>query len=565
MTPPQQLNATGEPEHREGGDEGCDAQRALAAWAHPGFAPSGFNASTGFYNWELATGAVVCDEQTFRLHGLAPDAEPQFETFLGQVPPQDLNELLSALQPLLSAAGDYVLEYRVLWPDGAVHTLETRGRVVPGPDGRPVRSMGVIADITERRAAEEAVRTEARAATRIQAVIAGLAAAYTMEEVRAAVEHALPALGADSLIIADAGARVQVLLACGAAAGTQSVLRASDGGPLRACVNYGSALFFPTSAELSERFAQVGSAIKDCGNEAWAFLPLSGIPRMRGVCVVGYQRDTRFDDAERTVLAAAASTIGQAVYRALVHDTEHTFALALQEGMLPHTLKFGPGVRGAWRYEAATTGIQVGGDWYDSVPLDDGSTLLIIGDVEGHNVHAAGMMYRLRTTVRTYAAEKLPLHEILRRAHEFVVEINDEVEYPIFATCLVVRVDPRSRTLTAGRAGHIPPVIVPPGPPAFVPQTDVGPPLGVPQDGRYPVRYPAWQMAYEPGTRLVLCTDGLLESLDKDLDEGLKRTLACLRDHGAVELEALADRLLSANRPRGLWKDDVAVLLAELD
>ncbi|HXR70246.1 SpoIIE family protein phosphatase [Actinocrinis sp.] len=536
------------------------SSRPLAAWDDPGSASNLVGSSTGFFNWALPSGEVFCDEQTLRLHGLPPDAAPQFETFLGQVPQEDLEQLLSLLRPMLSTVGDYVLEYRVLWPDGVIHTLETRGRVVAGADGEPVRSMGVIADITERRAAEEAARSEARAATRIQTVTAGLAAASTLDEVRAAVERALPALGADSLIIADVGNRVEVLLSCGIGAGRHETLRVSDNGPLRSSVTYESALFFGSSAELCERFPQVEPAIKDCGQEAWAFLPLSGIPRMRGVCLLGYQREAAFDDAERSVLVLAASAIGQAVYRARLHDTEHTFALALQEGMLPHTLRFGPGVRGAWRYEAATTGIQVGGDWYDSVPLDDGSTVLIIGDVEGHNVHAAGMMYRLRTTVRTYAAEKHPVDEILRRAHDFVVEINDEVEYPIFATCLVARVDPEAHTITVSRAGHIPPVVVPPGLAAYVPKTDVGVPLGVLDVGQYPV----WQMPYKPGTRLVLCTDGLLESIDNDLDEGLKRTIACLQDTGQVELEVLVDLLLSANRPRGLWKDDVAVLLAEL-
>ena len=570
MTPPQQTPPQQTPPEQEstaaasGGPDRTThfdyqgANRALEAWEDPGSASSGFSASAGFFNWLLPTGEVVCDEQTFRLHGLPPDADPQFESFLAQVPPEDVEELLRTLNPLLSTVGDYIFEYRVLWPDGVIHTLETRGRVVPGPDGGPLRLMGVIADITERRAAEEAARSEARAATRIQTVTAGLAAASTLDEVRTAVERALPALGADSLIIADVGVRVEVLLSCGA--GREQALRASDNGPLRTSVTHGSALFFGSSAELCERFPQVGPVIKDCDQDAWAFLPLSGIPRMRGVCLLGYRRETAFDDTERSVLVLAASAIGQAVYRATLHDTEHSFALALQEGMLPHALRFGPGVRGAWRYEAATTGIQVGGDWYDSVPLDDGSTVLIIGDVEGHNVHAAGMMYRLRTTVRTYAAEKHPVDEVLRRAHDFVVEINEEVEYPIFATCLIARVDPEARTITASRAGHIPPIIVPPGLGAYVPETDVGVPLGVPEGGRYPV----WQMPYKPGTRLVLCTDGLLESIDNDLDEGLKRTIAGLRDTGGVELEVLVDLLLAANRPRGLWKDDVAVLLAEL-
>lgn len=564
-TPPQKTEYPPEAEHKPDTEYDSPAYvplglpRGPSGWGGLDYAPSGVSASAGFFNWQLPSGDVVCDEQTFRLHGLSPDADPQFETFLGQVPPEDVEDLLRTLNPLLSEVGDYIFEYRVRWPDGVVHTLETRGRVVGGPDGRPTRLMGVIADITARRAAEEAARSEARAATRIQAVTAGLAAASTLEEVRAAVQRALPSLGADALIVADAGSRVEVLLACGVAEGHQ-LPRISENGPLRTAVSYESALFFPNAADLCERFPQVESAIKECGLEACAFLPLSGIPRMRGVCLLGYERETQFDEAERTVLVLAASAIGQAVYRAMLHDTEHSIALALQEGMLPHTLKFGPGVQAAWRYEAATTGIQVGGDWYDSVPLDDGSTILIIGDVEGHNVHAAGMMYRLRTTVRTHAAEKHPVDEILRRAHDFVVEINEEVEYPIFATCLVARVDPETRTVTASRAGHIPPIVLAPGQPAQVPKTEVGVPLGVLDNARYPV----WQMPYQAGTRLVLCTDGLLESIDNDLDLGLGRTLSCLDQSRDIELDDLATLLLDANRPLGLWKDDVALLLAEL-
>jgi PAS domain S-box-containing protein len=521
-------------------------------------APRGFSASAGFFTWLLPSGDVVCDEQTFRLHGLAPDAVPRLETFLAQVPPDDADDLIRTLQPLLATLGDYIFEYRVRWPDGGVRTLETRGRVVAGPDGGPQRLMGVIADITERRAAEEAARSEARAASRIQAVTAGLAAASTLDEVREAVERALPALGCDTLLVADAGVRVEPLLACGSGA---HLPRISDDGPLRTAVACETALFFSSAAELCELFPQTAPVIKECELKSWAFVPLSGVPRMRGVGLLGYRHETAFDESERTMLVLAAGAIGQAVQRAMLHDTEHSIALALQEGMLPHTLKFGAGVRAAWRYEAATTGIQVGGDWYDSVPLDDGSTILIIGDVEGHNVHAAGVMYRLRTTVRTYAAENHPVDEILRRAHAFVAEMNEEVEFPIFATCLVARVDPVGRTLTASRAGHIPPIVVPPGRPARVPDNDsVGVPLGVLEDALYPV----WQISYEPGTRLVMCTDGLLESIDNDLEQGMLRTLKCLNGLRDAELDVLASRLLDANRPRGLWKDDVALLLAEL-
>jgi hypothetical protein len=75
-------------------------------------------------------------------------------------------------------------------------------------------------------------------------------------------------------------------------------------------------------------------------------------------------------------------------------------------------------------------------------------------------------------------------------------------------------------------------------------------------------------MPYQAGTYLVLCTDGLLESSDNDLDSGIERTLATLdrMRGGALDLEELADLLLDVNRPAsGLWKDDVALLLAELN
>jgi hypothetical protein len=534
-----------------------------APWPRLDFVPSGVNASSGFFSWQLETGDVVCDEQTFRLHGLPPDADPQFRALLAQVPPEDLDRLRRTLDPLLAKVGDYILEYRVRWPGGALHTLETRGRVVAGPDGRPLRAMGVIADVTERRAAEEAARAEARASARIQQVMTALAAASTRDEVRAAVCETLPALGADTLFVADAGRPVDVLLACGRGADRIEAFQASAEGPVRTAVALEIPLFFSNAAELRQRFPAAAEAAELAGAEAAAFLPLSGVPRTRGMCVLGYARETCFDETERAVLILAAGAIGQAVHRATIHDTEHSIALALQAGMLPRTLKFGPGVLAARRYEAVTTGIQVGGDWYDSVPLDDGSTVLIIGDVEGHNVHAAGMMYRLRSTVRAYAAEKHPVDEILRRANEFVAEINDEGEQPLFATCLVARVDPDTRTLTASRAGHIPPIVAAPGRSARVPHNEVGVPLGIALDARYPV----WRMPYQAGTYLLLCTDGLLESSDNDLDSGIERTLSTLdrmRDTG-LDLEQLADLLLDVNRPAGgLWKDDVALLLAQL-
>lgn len=556
------------------GSAGYAARRTVLNAALHGMSSSGVSDSAGFFSWVLTTGEVVCDEQTLRLHGLPPDADPTFQDFLSRVPEEDLEGLLETLNPALDRVGDYLFEYRVAWPDGGIHTLEARARVIAGPEGRPQHMMGIIADITARRAAEQAAQSQAKAAARMQAVTGQLASASTMAEMVEAVRRSLDPLRADLVLVLDTERRpCETLLCCTAeGASPMSPLRLAEApdGALAAAASEAQPLFLPDLEAVARRFPGSVEAVAAAGLQALVLLPLPlpGARRLRCVCVIGYTGPVRFDDRERAVLVLAASAVGQAVARAIAHDADRGIALALQDGMLPKGLKFGPGVHGVYRYGAATNGIQVGGDWYDSVAHQDGATTLIIGDVEGHNAYAAGMMYRLRISVRTLVRQGEPVEAVLRRANESMVELNEDTDQPLLATCLVVRVDPETRTLTAGRAGHLPPVISPPGRPAEVPEAEVGVPFGIMRDtGDYPV----WQTKYEPGTILLLCTDGLLESRDNNVDNGRDRTLAVLGalkpGYGADpgELDRLAEMLLQANRPDGPWKDDVAFILALLD
>jgi serine phosphatase RsbU (regulator of sigma subunit) len=529
-------------------------------WDEFGFTPSGFDADAGFYNWLLPTNEVICDDRTYALHGLAPNTGLRFEAFLGQVPPEDLPDLLEVLEPLLARVGDFAIEYRIKRPDGRMSTLETRGRVVAGPGGKPERAMGIIIDVTERREAELETLRRAAVAARMQELTTGLAAAGTLGEVRDAVTSALRALGASGVLVADAGQFAEILLECGDLGMAAGRVRIGKDGPVRTAAASGDPLFFPEPSDLRRRFPQSVEAMKETGAVAVAVIPIGGVPRMRGVCMIGFSGPRAFDAAERAFLVLAASAIGQAVHRARIHDVEFNLAMALQGGMLPRTLRYGAGLEIARRYEAATTGIQVGGDWFDSVQRPDGSTLLIIGDVEGHNVQAAGMMYRVRTTLLAYANHTSDVAELLAQANAFVCDLNEEVEIPLFATCLLALIDPAARTVTFSRAGHIPPMLGLPGRPTEVHHHEVGVPLGVEAGSDYPV----WQQSYTPGTVLLLCTDGLLESLDNDLDKGLTRCLRVLDGQRDEKLETVADELLGANRPQGPWKDDVALLLARL-
>ena len=543
------------------GGRGDAESGSNGGWDEFGFTPSGFDAAAGFYNWMLGSGEVVCDDQTYQLHGLVPDPALRFDSFLGQVPPEDLADLLEMLDPVLSRVGDYALEYRVQLPDGRIRTLETRGRVVADPaSGKPNRMMGLISDVTERRAAEREALRRAAVAARMQEVTAGLASAGTLDELRAAVTAALPALGASGLLVTDAGQPAEIIMECGDLGLTSGRVRVGKDGPVRTAAATGDPMFFTEAAELRRRFPQSVEAVRATGAVSLAVIPIGGVPRMRGVCMIGFDGPRSFDAAERAFLVLAASAIGQAVHRARIHDVELTLAMALQGGMLPRTLRPGPGVELAHRYEAATTGIQVGGDWFDSVQRPDGTTLLIIGDVEGHNVQAAGMMYRVRTTLLAYTEQTSDVSELMQRANTFVCEFNQEAENPLFATCLLALIDPATHTITVSRAGHIPPVLALGEEKCAVHHNEPGVPLGV-LDG---FDYPVWTVPYSAGSVLMLCTDGLLESMDNNLDKGLDRCRAVLDGRREEKLDTVADELLAANRPEGAWKDDVALIVARM-
>jgi serine phosphatase RsbU (regulator of sigma subunit) len=550
-----------ETEHGHGPSDLPVGTKDNGGWDEFGFTPSGFDATAGFYNWLLATGEVICDGRTYELHGLRPDASYRFDAFLERVPPEDVPDLLEMLDPLLARVGDYAMEYRVRLPDERIRTLETRGRVVADPaTGQPQRMMGIIIDVTERRAAELEALRRAAVAARMQEVTSGLASAGTLKELHAAVMEALPALGAYGLLVTDAGQPAEIVLECGDLGMAAGRVRIGKDGPVRTAAATGDPLFFTEAAELRRRFPQSVEAVRATGAVSLAVIPIGGVPRMRGVCMLGFDGPRSFDAAERAFLVLAASAIGQAVHRAKIHDVELNLAMALQGGMLPRTLRCGQGVELAHRYEAATTGIQVGGDWFDSVQCADGCTLLIIGDVEGHNVQAAGMMYRVRTTLLAHAGQTTDISTLMARANAFVCEVNEDADAPLFATCLLALIDPAAHRITVSRAGHIPPVLAVGAERSTVRHNESGVPLGVVEGFDYQV----WQLDYTPGSMLLLCTDGLLESMDNNLDKGLDRCRTVLDARLEEKLDKVADELLGANRPEGAWKDDVALLLARL-
>jgi anti-sigma regulatory factor (Ser/Thr protein kinase) len=239
--------------------------------------------------------------------------------------------------------------------------------------------------------------------------------------------------------------------------------------------------------------------------------------------------------------------------RAHAFDAEHELVGMLQRTLLPRRLPELPGAVAVARYLPTTAGLEVGGDWYDVIPLSDNHAALVIGDVQGHNAGAATLMGQMRTALRAYAAEGHPPDVVVSHANRLLVEMETD----LFATCCYVDVDMEEGSAWCVRAGHLPPVLRHPDGRTEVVAAEGGPPLGVVTQADFPMT----PIRLAPGTLVALTTDGLVESAGADIDDGLERFAAGLAAADPAHLGLMADALLGgAHR-----SDDVALLLMRYD
>ncbi|MFJ8488972.1 SpoIIE family protein phosphatase [Streptomyces sp. NPDC094038] len=266
--------------------------------------------------------------------------------------------------------------------------------------------------------------------------------------------------------------------------------------------------------------------------------------------------------AEEIVARAAVS-----VDNARRYTRERRTALALQRSLLPG---WPPGLAAtevAYRYLPTGSGADVGGDWFDVIPLSGARVALVVGDVVGHGIRASATMGRLRTAVRTLADVDLAPDELLTQLDDLVIRLDREEgpEAPgraetassgdVGATCLYAVYDPVSRRCTMARAGHPPPALVTPDGEVRLLDLPAGPPLGL---GGLPFESAEVELA--EGSILALYTDGLVETADHDIEVGLGLLRQALADP-AAPLEETCDHVLRTvltDRPA----DDIVLLLA---
>jgi serine phosphatase RsbU (regulator of sigma subunit)/anti-sigma regulatory factor (Ser/Thr protein kinase) len=260
------------------------------------------------------------------------------------------------------------------------------------------------------------------------------------------------------------------------------------------------------------------------------------------------------DNGDRAVLDQLALLGGGALERARLHAREHATVELLQRSLLPQELPAIPGVRVAVRYLPASTAAEVGGDWYDVVPLPDDRVGVVVGDVVGHGLGAAATMSHLRNVLHAYLSEGLTPGDAVARMHELVQRTGDGLTATL--CCLVI--DPARDVALVARAGHPSPVVVyEGGTPELLGEKDgLSPALGVPVRVA-PAQY---ELPFPRGATLLLYTDGLIERRDRELQLGMER-LAELAAGADGDLDGYADDIVDGMLGVNPRADDVALLV----
>lgn len=253
---------------------------------------------------------------------------------------------------------------------------------------------------------------------------------------------------------------------------------------------------------------------------------------------------------DQTLLTVLAGRLGQGLQRVHQLDQQRETALALQHAMLgPDLLPSGIAVR----YQPASSPLQVGGDWYDVVDLDDGRMALIVGDCVGHGLAAATVMGQLRSACRALLLEHPSPSVALSGLDRFAARLPGAACTTAFCAVLA----PDTGELVYSSAGHPPPILVHADRSVRLLEDARTIPLGVRQDWPRPEA----SLIMPARSTLLLYTDGLVERRRDPLDVGITRAAGLVQEGRSLALDDLSSRIMARLAPDGGYQDDVALLL----
>ncbi|MFJ9823181.1 SpoIIE family protein phosphatase [Streptomyces sp. NPDC101160] len=522
---------------------------------------------TGSFDWDLDTGTIDVDDAGLLVFGLAQDEfDGRPATLIRGLDPQERVRLEGVVRHAITGGeNSYSAHVRIEAADGTPQWTHIQARILRRDDGRAHRIVGIARDATAE-VTHSAFVMDLEKRREVQTSIVertthALSRAVTVDDVTASLTGpgGLARLGADGLVLGLVENGSLNLIALSGE--TLEVLddfrsrRLDRGLPLAEAVLSGRPRFVSSFQDLGRDFPELAPYVLRMPFRSACYLPLIAQARALGGMVLFYRRPSSFKSDERNLLLGLAAIVAQSLQRAILFDEERELATGLQATMLPRRIPQIKGGEIAVRYHAAWSGRQVGGDWYDVIPLPRGRVGVVVGDVQGHDTHAAAIMGQLRIALRAYAGEGHAPSTVLARASRFLAELDTNR----FATCTYAQVDLAGGTVRGVRAGHLGPLIRHTDGRVGRPKLRGGLPLGL-ATVFGEEEFPETRLDLVPGETLVLCTDGLVEQPGTDIETGLA-ALAEAVSSGPPQAEALADHLSERLWERWGSGDDVALLV----
>ncbi|GAA0680462.1 SpoIIE family protein phosphatase [Kitasatospora atroaurantiaca] len=520
------------------------------------------------------------------LHGLTP-----YDLFL----PGEADRLMVALRKVL-AGGDPILDLRFT---GAVPRTAT----VPPRDGssrrwaislyrlnssagRPMGVAGQVLDVTSRHVAEREAAGVRRSLALINEASTHIGSTLDLETTAKELLDVIVPQFCDvatvdlytALLTGDSGPlsgqagfsdgcgelrRVAVSSVVG---GASSVLGAEGSVPV---AEAGGTLCYPRRSPHARALRTGRSVVPQPGPDpllrSTLVVPLVARDQVLGLVQLSRAIGSEpFDARDVAIAEELVARAAVCVDNARLYRREHERALILQRSLLPPGNPAATGLEIARRYLPSNNNTEVGGDWFDVIPLPGSRTALVIGDVMGRGLRAAVAMGQLRTAVRTLAMLDLDPAEVLSALDEIARGLGGDTSSPgeesaelYLATCVYAVYDAVTQRCVFANAGHLPPVLLSPDEPARMLDVPPGLPLGV---GGEP--FEEVEVTLPDGAVLGLYTDGLVESRKHQLDEGLRAFRTAL-SNGSKELELLCDEVLDELIPHH-GEDDIALLMAKV-
>ena len=547
----------------------------------------------GTWRWNMRTGETDWDAKVEQLFGLGPgEFDGTYETYVSLLHPEDAPEVLATVQTAVASKSSYVVDHRVVWPDGSVHWLQGKGRAILDDDGEVLGTIGCVADVTEQMnallerekltaAALEAAENERVSRERIE-FLGQINDALSTATSRAEVMHnvtraAVPRLGdwcaifvlpeADALVPDIDIAHVDPDMIAYARKLSKRFPYDPDAQTgIPAVIRSGLSEFYPEIDDEIIDHADATDEARDVVHElalrSAIAVPLVKQGRILGaIQFVNVESSRRYTADDLALAQAAAARIASSLEYIRLNEHQRMIATTLQASLLPAKLPDIAGVDIAVRYWATGEGTVVGGDFYDVFEVDDDHWAVVVGDVCGTGPAAAALTGLARHTIRASAWHGADHDGVLRNVNNAVFR-SGQVTFCTAVYGTLAR-STGGFTFQMASGGHPLPIVKR----AAGGRETIGEPgtlLGAFADSQSVTT----SVLLGPGDTMLLYTDGVTDvAPPHDLGTEALCELFDASSAGGSSAGEVADRLgreLSAILPLAERNDDIALLVVRI-